>query len=135
MYRQQKLNELADAGVLISQPVAGGGRMLHGLTTVQSLAPEEEEISIVGIRDYVARVLRNSLRPFVGRINSPTILTEISTGIDKVLRGLVSQGLLTNVGNISVRRNPLEPRQVDIAVSIAPAGPINWIYVDVEVSL
>lgn len=135
VYNQITLDELADAGVLVVEPVSGGGRMLHGLTTVQSNAPEEEEISIVGIRDTVARILRNSLRPFVGKVNSPTLLAEISGGIDKLLRSLISQGLLTGVGAITVSRNPVEPRQVDIAVEISPVGPINWVFVDVTVSL
>lgn len=135
VYRPITLDSLASAGVLVVQPVAGGGRMLHGLTTVQSLAPEEEEISIVGIRDQVARTLRASLRTFVGRVNTPTAIAEISAGVDKILRSLISQGLLTNVGAISVQRNPVEPRQIDIQAEINPAGPINWVFVDVTVSL
>lgn len=135
IYRNITLDELAEAGVLVVQPVTGGGRMLHGLTTVSSNAPEEEEISIVGIRDFVARVLRNTMRPFVGKVNSPTLLAEISAGVDKVLRSIVAQGLLTGVGAITVQRNPAEPRQVDIAVEVAPAGPINWIFMDITVSL
>jgi hypothetical protein len=78
--------------------------------------------------------LRNSLRPFVGKVNSPTIVAEISGGVDKLLRGLVPN-LLTGVGAITVARNPLEPRQIDIEVEINPVGPINWIFVDVTVSL
>lgn len=135
VYRNVTLDELAEAGVLVVQPVTGGGRMLHGLTTTSSNAAEEEEISIVGIRDFVARVLRNTMRPFVGKVNSATLLAEISAGVDKVLRSLVSQGLLTGVGAISVQRNPAEPRQVDISVEVAPAGPINWIFMDITVSL
>lgn len=135
VYRPIVLDSLADAGVVVVQPVAGGGRMLHGLTTVQSLAPEEEEISIVGIRDQVARALRASLRTFVGRVNTPTAIAEISAGVDKILRSQISQGLLTNVGAISVARNPVEPRQIDISAEINPAGPINWIFIDVTVSL
>lgn len=135
VYRTITLDELADAGVLVVQPVTGGGKMLHGLTTVQSEAPEEEEISIVGIRDTVARILRNSLRPFVGKVNSPTLVAEISGGLDKVLRGLISLGLLTDYGAITVQRNPLEPRQIDISVEVAPTGPINWIFIDVTVAL
>lgn len=134
-YRPFTLDELADAGVLIVQPVAGGGRMLHGLTTVQSNAPEEEEISIVGIRDQVARLLRNSLRPFVGKVNSPTLISEISQGVAKILGSLVSQGLLTSFGSITVSRDPVEPRQLNIAAQISPAAPINWIYIDLEVSI
>lgn len=135
VYRPTVLNSLADAGVLVVQPVAGGGRMLHGLTTVQSLAPEEEEISIVGIRDQIARVLRASLRPFVGRVNSPTVISDLTAGVDKILRSQISAGLLSGVGAISVQRNPVEPRQIDISAEINPASPINWIFIDVTVSI
>jgi hypothetical protein len=128
-------NELAGAGVLVVEPVAGGGRMLHGLTTVQSGAPEEEEISVVGVRDQVARSLRASLRPFIGRLQSPTVISQISTGVSKLLRSLVGQGLLAGFGNISVQRNEIEPRQIDISVEINPVGPINWIFIDISVSL
>lgn len=128
-------NELSGAGVLVVEPIAGGGRMLHAKTTTQSAAPEEEEISVVGIRDQVARAVRASLRPFVGRINSPTLIPELNKGIGKLLRALVSQGLLAGFGSITVQRNAVEPRQIDISLEINPNSPINWVFVDMTVSL
>lgn len=128
-------NELAGAGVLVVEPIAGGGRMLHGLTTVQSRAPEEEEISIVAIRDYVARTVRATLRPFVGRVDSPTLIPALSQGIAKLMRSMVGQGILSGFGKVQVARNAVEPRQVDIGIIINPVGPINWIFVDLEISL
>lgn len=128
-------NELAGAGVLVVEPIAGGGRMLHGLTTVRSGAPEEEEISIVGIRDQVARTVRASLRPFIGRVQSPTIIPALNQGIAKLMRSLVGQGLLSGFGSITVQRNQIEPRQIDISLEINPVGPINWIFVDITVAL
>jgi hypothetical protein len=134
-YKNAVLDELADAGVLVTQPVAGGARMLHGLTTTQSGAPEEEEISIIGVRDQVARTLRAVLLPFVGKIGSPTLISEVSNGVFNVLSSMVTQGLLSGFGTITVNRDALEARQLDITVEIAPASPINWIYVDLTVSI
>jgi len=128
-------NELGGVGVLVVEPIAGGGRMMHGLTTVSSGAPEEEEISIVGIRDQVARSVRASLRPFIGKIQSSTLISQLNQDIGKLMRSLVGQGLLAGVGSISVTRNQLEPRQIDISVLINPVGPVNWIFVDLTVSL
>lgn len=134
-YRQVTLNRFNGAGILCVVPVAGGGQMLHAVTTVSSGAPEEEEVSIVGIRDQVARTIRASLRPFIGRVQSPTLIPELNQGIGKLLRALVSQGLLAGFGSITVARNAIEPRQIDISVLINPVGPVNWVFVDMTVSL
>ena len=56
------LQQLAAAGVTVLQPVAGGGTVIWGITTSQSGFPEEQEISIVFIRDRVAKVLRICLQ-------------------------------------------------------------------------
>ena len=128
-------NELAGAGVLVVEPIAGGGRMLHGLTTTTSQSPEEEEISVVGIRDQVAKAVRTALAPFIGRTQSPTVVPALSQGIAKLLRSLVGQGLLAGFGQINVSRDPIEPRQINLSLEINPRGPTNWIFVDMTVSL
>jgi hypothetical protein len=134
-YRQVTLDELADAGVCVVQPVAGGGKILHGLTTTQSGAPEEEEISIVHIRDATARALRNAVTPFIGTVSGPTTIPSITSAVKNTLEGLVTQGLLTGFSNLLVKRNPIEPRQYDVSVTISPATPINWVFVDVTVTI
>jgi hypothetical protein len=134
-YRQVVLDELADAGVCVVQPVAGGGKILHGLTTTQSGAPEEEEISIVHIRDATARALRSAVDPFIGTVAGPTTIPSITSAVKNTLEELVTQGLLTGFFNLQVKRNPIEPRQYDVSVTIAPATPINWVFVDVTVTI
>lgn len=135
VYKQFTLDELADAGVLVVQPVAGGGRMLHGLTTTQSGIPEEEEISIVGIRDQVARALRNSMIPFIGTVQRSTTIAAITDTISSTLDALISQGLLTGKGAVSVSRDASEPRQINVVVQVSPAAPINWIFVDLTFAI
>ena len=134
-YRQVILDELADAGVCVVQPVAGGGKILHGLTTTQSGAPEEEEISIVYIRDATASALRDAVTPFIGTVSGPTTIPSITSAVKNTLEGLVTQGLLTGFTNLLVKRNLVESRQYDVSVTIAPATPINWVFVDVSVQI
>jgi len=134
-YKTFTLDELADAGVLVVQPVAGGGRMLHGLTTSQSGAPESEEISIVAIRDQTSRALRNSLRPFIGIVETPTSIAAITDTVNDTLDALIAQGLLTGKGAVSVAKDSVEPRQVNVVVQVSPAAPINWIFIDATFSL
>src|SRR5690606_29151148 len=124
-YRPFVVNQLVDAGVCLLEPVQGGGRIVHGLTTSQSDAPEDEEISIVEIRDQVVRGLRNALRPFVGVVDNPTRIGEISGSIDKIMRGYISVRLLTGYPAILLTRNPLEARQIEITLRAFPTGVIN----------
>jgi hypothetical protein len=134
-YRPSVVNSLIAAGVCLLEPVAGGGRIVHGITTASSGAAEDEEISIVEVRDYVVRVLRNGLRSFVGRINSPTILQELSAAVDKIMRAMETQGLITGYADIVVSINPTDARQVDIGVRAFPAGPLNYVFADIEFTL
>jgi len=134
-YRPTVVNSLIANGVCLLEPVAAGGRIVHGITTSSSGAAEDEEISIVEIRDQVVRTLRNSLKGFIGRINSPTLLQELSGAVDKTMRGLVSQGMLTGYAEIVVSINPTDARQVDVGVRAFPAGPLNYVFADVEFTL
>ena len=134
-YRPTVVNSLIANGVCLLEPVSTGGRIVHGITTSSSGAAEDEEISIVEIRDQVVRTLRNSLKGFIGRINSPTLLQELSGAVDKVMRGLVSQGMLTGYADVVVSINPTDARQVDVGVRAFPAGPLNYIFADVEFTL
>ena len=58
------MNQLGGVGATILQPVAGGGRVINGRTTSQSGFVEDEEISIIFIRDRVKEVLRQGLSPY-----------------------------------------------------------------------
>jgi hypothetical protein len=134
-YRPSDINKLLEAGACILEQVAGGGRIVHGITASNSGAPEDEEISVVEIRDQVVRVMRNAMRPFIGRINSPTIVQEISAAADKVLRAMIGQGLLTGFAGLSVSRDQVDATQLNIGVRAFPAGPLNYIFADIEFTL
>lgn len=131
----QLRNELGDAGATVVQPVTGGGLVLFGRTTVSSGAPEEEEISVVFIRDRVANVLRDVLRGFVGIPEDPTLTASITTTVTKALQAMNAQGLITAYQNLNVQRDEVEPRQWNVSVEVQPTFPVNWIFVDISVGL
>jgi hypothetical protein len=126
------LEQLAQAGVCTLQPVAGGGRVVWGLTTSQSGFPEEQEISIVFIRDRVAKTLRAGFAGFIGNPESPDTGTILNTRAVILLNSLVSQGLITNYKDLSVKRDDADPRQWDITVRVQPTYPVNFIYIKVN---
>lgn len=128
------LEQLAAAGVTTLQPVAGGGRVVWGITTSQSGFPEEQEISIVFIRDRVAKVLRAGFSGFIGTPQLATTATSLNTEAVILLNSLISQGLITAFKGLSVQQDSVDPRQWNVAVSVQPVYPINWIYIKVTVA-
>lgn len=127
------LEQLAGAGVTTLQPVSGGGRVVWGITTSQSGFPEEQEISIVFIRDRVAKTLRAGFAGFIGTpedLNTPAIL---NTRAVVLLNSLVSSNLITNFKNLSVQRDSVDPTQWNISVMVQPVYPVNFIYIKIEV--
>lgn len=135
VFTQDQLNRLGDHGITVLQPVTGGAKVLHGKTTTQSGAPEEEEISIVFIRDQVARVMRRSFQGFLGHAEDPTLLPSLTANAVGVLNAFISQNLLTAYRNLSVSKDDVEPRQYNIRVEISPTAPVNWIFIDASVSI
>lgn len=127
------LEQLAAAGVCTLQPVAGGGRVVWGITTSQSGFPEEQEISIVFIRDRVAKTLRAGFQGFIGQAETPTTQVSLNTEAVLLLNAMISQGLITAFKGLTVQRDSLDPRQWNIAVAVQPTYPLNWIYIKVSV--
>jgi hypothetical protein len=132
-YSTTVLEQLAAAGVCTLQPVAGGGKVVWGITTSQSGFPEEQEISIVFIRDRVAKTLRAGFAGFIGTPQTPTTQTALNTEAVILLNAMISQGLITAYQGLTVKQDSVDPRQWDVSVSVQPTYPINWIYITVSV--
>lgn len=129
------LENLAAAGVTTLQPVAGGGRIIWGLTTTQSGYPEEQEISVVFIRDRVAKILRAGFAGYIGLAETPETAIVLDTRATILLNALVSQRLITAYADLNVVRDSADPRQWNISVKIQPTYPINFIYIKVAVGV
>ena len=126
------LEQLATAGVTTLQPVTGGGRVVWGITTSQSGYVEEQEISVVFIRDRVAKTLRAGFAGFIGLAESVNTPITLSTRAVLILNSLVSQGLLTAYKDLVVKRDDVDPTQWNISVRVQPTYPVNFIYIKVE---
>jgi hypothetical protein len=131
-FSPQTLEALATAGVTTLQPVAGGGKIVWGITTTQSGFPEEQEISIVFIRDRVAKTLRAGFQGFIGNAESANTGAILNTRGVILLNSLVSQGLITQYKDLSVARDDVDPRQWNITVRVQPTYPVNFIYIKVS---
>lgn len=128
VYRPIIVEQLAEAGACVVTPIAGGGNVVWGKTTTQSGFAEEEEASIVFIRDRVAEMARKAFDVFVGLPEDPTTIGSMLNKMNTVLQGAKSQKLITAVGEIKIKKDDVEPRQYNITVSyIAPSYPTNWL--------
>ena len=135
IFRQVRLNSLGNVGATVVQPVSGGGRVLAGRTTSNTGYVEDEEISVVFIRDRVKQVLRDSLDGYIGTVENENTQGIIGSRVISIMSALVSQGLVTNFENIKVSRDKVDPRQWNVFLRFQPAFPINYIFIDIEVGV
>ena len=131
-----EINELGGAGVALVTPALGGGQVRHGRTTVASGSPEEEEISIVSIRDTVAQILRMVLeRRFAGRPETLTTAASMSISTNQCMNAFIAQHLVTQFTAVNVSRDDVEPRQWNVSFAFQPTYPINWIFISASIGV
>ncbi len=127
------MEALAAAGVAVLQPVAGGGLVIWGKTTTQSGFPEEEEMSIVFIRDRIAKSLRTGFAGFIGMPEDADVIPVLTTRAIGLIKGFISQKLITDFASLVVRRDAVDPRQWNISFRAQPTYPINWLFIRVGI--
>src|SRR5690606_6813587 len=111
LFRPITLEQLSASGITVLQPVTGGGRVLHGKTTTNSGFVEEQEISIIFIRDRIAKTMRAGFQGFIGNAESNTLQGSLMSRASGILNGFVSQGLITAFSNLKVARDSVDPTQ------------------------
>jgi hypothetical protein len=124
---------IVNAGITLLTPVAGGGRVIWGKTTTISLEPTEEEISIVFIRDRIAKAMRRAFLPYIGRAETPTIKATLYQVAQSLMQTFIQQRLITAFDGLTVNRDAVEPRQWNVTVNVQPVYPVNWIYILINV--
>lgn len=135
LFRPTTLKNLAAAGITVVQPVSGGGKVLWGKTTTQSGFPEEEEVSIVFIRDRVAKSIRGAFDSFAGNPEDRFIQGTLMARANSVMQSFISRGLITAFTDLKVIRDSVDPRQWNISVAVQPVYPIGWIFIKVGIGL
>jgi len=128
-----EIDSLLNNGIIPVVPVSGGGRVIWGKTTTESGFPEEEELSIVFIRDRIAKSFRDGCAGFVGQPNDADTVQIITTRVISILKGFVSQKLITDYDSITVKQDATDPRQVNVSCRVVPVYPLNWLYIKVNI--
>jgi len=121
---------LLDAGVTLVTPLATGGVVKRSITALGAGSSIEiQEPSVVRIRDFLAIQLRELLKPFVGLINTPQVVTDINTATANFLDGQVAAGLLKGYSNVSVVVDDIDPRQVNVEFTATAVVPLLFVHV------
>jgi hypothetical protein len=127
------LLQLAAAGVTTLQPVQGGGNVVWGITTSQSGFIEEQEISIVFIRDKIAKSFRAGFAGFIGLPEDDSTQSKLTGQALAMLNAFISQGLITAFQDLTIMRDTVDPRQWDITVAVQPVYPTNYVFITVNI--
>lgn len=120
-------------GISLLQPVIGGGKVIWGKTVTTSGFAEEEEISIIFIRDRIAKSMRVAFDGFIGTAETPTTQASLFARANGMMQAFVAQRLITDFRDLQVARDEVEPRQWNISVAVQPVFPLNWIFVRIQV--
>lgn len=129
------IENLAAGGITVLQPVIGGGNVVWGKTTTTSGAPEEEEISIVFIRDRIAKSMRDAFKGFIGQAETPTFISTLFARANGMMQAFTSQRLITDFRGLEVKRDSVDPRQWNLTVEVQPVFPVNWIFISIGIGV
>lgn len=135
LFRPIVIENLIAAGITVLQPATGGGNVVWGRTTTNSGYPEEEEISIVFIRDRIAKSMRIAFSGFIGQAESPTLQGSLQARANSILQSFISGGLITAFTELKVSRDKVDPRQWNISVKVQPVYPVNFIYIRIGLGI
>jgi hypothetical protein len=135
MLREVTANALGNVGTTVVTPATGGGKILAGRTTSNTGFVEDEEISVMFIRDRVKQTLRQSLKGFLGKVQDENTNVLVGARVRGVMAALISQGLVSNYQDISIERDKVDPRQINVFLRFTPAYPINYVFIDIEVGV
>ncbi len=135
VYKPIVLENLCAAGITVVQPVAGGGTVIWGKTTTTSGYAEEEEISIVFIRDRIAKNMRAAFKTYTGRPESDTFHASLYQRADSAMISFVGRKLITDYKDLKIVRNAVEPRQWDMTARVQPVYSVNWFYVKIGLGM
>lgn len=129
LYSPRTEQNLAASGITVVRPLASGGLVLWGKSTTNSLLPEEEEMSVVFIRDRISKDIRLAFQPYIGKAETQTTTQSLYARATQMMRSFLSRRLITRFKNLVVERDPVEPRQWNVRAEVMPVFGVNWVYI------
>lgn len=125
-------NRLMDEArcVVLEPNAVDGAKVLWAITTDNTGSPTKEESSVLLARDYIAKRVRTEMEKFIGLLNLPSTILDMTTTVTNMLEAFKTSNAIETYRGVRVDRHPVEPRQVNIVFEIRPAFPVNWISIE-----
>ena len=126
-YSPSQEDTLAAGGCLVITKKGSVYRVRHQLSTMYNGPIESKELSVVQLRDYISRVLRNNLdAEFPGTKITRALPRVIASYTEKILEGFVQQEMITDFANVRAVQNEVDPTEVDIYFEAQGVYPLNY---------
>lgn len=128
-YTKRQQNVMAGGGtyILIQDNIGGPVTCRHQLST-DLTSIETRELSITKVVDLTAKILRLSVRKFIGTNNvDGQLLDTLSTNIQAVLKFLQDSGVLLSSNLNTIAQDSASPDTVLVDVTVQVPYPCNYI--------
>lgn len=130
-YNEAQLNILAEGGTYImvqsnpNAPIVSRHQLTTDMTQVS-----KRELSIVKALDYVAKFIRKSMVPYIGRYTiTPAFLKLVNSILISISLYLTREGRIADMKILSVAVDELSPDTIRVTVDIKVKYPVNYIKV------
>jgi len=130
-FNEAQLNILAEGGTYIMHQLNPTSPIVsrHQLTTDMTQI-SKRELSIVKALDYVAKFIRISMVPYIGRYTiTPAFLKLINSILISISLFLTREGRVADMKVLSVAIDDINPDTIKVTVDIAVKYPVNYIKV------
>lgn len=134
-YSEAQLKILSGSGLWVFYQEADGQpvRTRHQLSTDMSTV-EKREFSITTALDFASKLIRSSLRNFIGRFNiTTTVQDAITTTMEGLRNFLLRLGVFESFEINAIRQNSTDPTRLEIDVTVGVYYPLNYIQVTLVV--
>lgn len=138
-FKNRQILELIDNGVLTIERVGSALKVVQGVTSwISDDNYNKKELSVRLATNYVAKNCRDNLKQFIGRKNSPQILSIIKGSLLQVLRELENEEIIVGTTAYPAYRNLTLTASGDVVrvtFECSPVLPINYILVDIHATV
>jgi len=123
---ETKKDNWAAIGGLILEDRLGNLFVRHGLTVCTD-SVEDSESSIVLAEAYMAKRLRDNHQQFIGKKITGTLLSAITTTVNKTLNALTEAKIIGSANSVNVYQDTTNPTWVYVTFQYTPVYPCNVI--------
>jgi hypothetical protein len=128
-FTEAQLNVMGGGGTyILTQNVASAPLYSRHQVSTDNTSVAKRELSITTSVDYVAKFMRNSLQPYIGRfVISDNFINLIFTVLSGISLFVKRNGIMRDVKIVKVEQDAINPDTINIEVELLPLYPANYI--------